>query len=81
MYMYVLLHVFMHVCIYMLFKIINSFQSKYHFSFLNVTFLSKYHTTVHFKRLGSRVFHDSFKQYVFFFSKQCTYRKTNVIYT
>ena len=36
---------------------------------------------VHFKRLGSRVFHDSFNQYVFFFSKQCTYHKTNAIYT
>ena len=36
---------------------------------------------VHFKRLGSRIFHDSFNQYVFFFSKQCTYCKTNAIYT
>ena len=36
---------------------------------------------VHFKRLGSRVSHDSFNQYVFFFSKQCTYCKTNAIYT
>ena len=26
-------------------------------------------TIVHFKRLGSRVSHDSFNQYVFFFSK------------
>ena len=38
-------------------------------------------TIVHFKRLGSRVSHDSFNQYVFFFSKQCTYCKTNAIYT
>ena len=36
---------------------------------------------VHFKRLGSRVSHDSFNQYVLFFSKQCTYCKTNAIYT
>ena len=36
---------------------------------------------VHFKRLGSRVSHDSFNQYVFFFSKQCTYCQTNAIYT
>ena len=36
---------------------------------------------VHFKRLGSRVFHDSFNQYVFFFPKHCTCRKTNAIYT
>ena len=28
-----------------------------------------YRSIVHFKRLGSRVFHDSFNQYVFFFSK------------
>ena len=40
-----------------------------------------YETIVHFIRLGSRVFHDSFIQYVFFFSKQCTYCKTNAIYT
>ena len=38
-------------------------------------------TIVHFKRLGSRVSHDSFNQYVFFFSKQCTYCTTNAIYT
>ena len=38
-------------------------------------------TIVHFKRLGSRVSHDSFNQYVLFFSKQCTYCKTNAIYT
>ena len=37
-------------------------------------------TIVHFKRLGSRVFHDSFNQYVFFL-KHCTCRKTNAIYT
>ena len=36
---------------------------------------------VHFKRLGSRVSHDLFNQYVFCFSKQCTYCKTNAIYT
>ena len=36
---------------------------------------------VHFKRLGCRVFHDSFNEYVFFFSKQCTYHKTYAIYT
>ena len=36
---------------------------------------------VHFKRLGSRVSYDSFNQYVLFFSKQCTYCKTNAIYT
>ena len=36
---------------------------------------------VHFKRLGSRFSHDSFNQYVLFFSKQCTYCKTNTIYT
>ena len=36
---------------------------------------------VHFKRLGSRVSHDSFNQYVLFFSKQCTYCKTNAIST
>ena len=36
---------------------------------------------VHFKRLGSRVTHDSFNQYVLFFSKQYTYCKTNAIYT
>ena len=38
-------------------------------------------TIVHFKRLGSRVSHDSFNRYVLFFSKQCTYCKTNAIYT
>ena len=38
-------------------------------------------TIVHFKRLGSRVFHDSCNQYVFVFSKHCTCRKTNAIYT
>ena len=38
-------------------------------------------TIVHFKRLGSRVFHDSFNQYVFFFPKHWTCRKTNAIYT
>ena len=38
-------------------------------------------TIAHFKRLGSRVFHDSFNQYVFFFPKHCTCRKTNAIYT
>ena len=38
-------------------------------------------TIVHFKRLGSRVFHDSFNQCVFFFSKQSTYCKTNAILT
>ena len=38
-------------------------------------------TIVHFKRLGSRVFHDSFNQCVSFFSKQCTHHKTNAIYT
>ena len=36
---------------------------------------------VHFKRLGSRVSHDSINQYVFFFSNQCAYCKTNAIYT
>ena len=36
---------------------------------------------VHFKRLGSRVSHDSFNQYVFFFSKQYTYCKTKAEYT
>ena len=36
---------------------------------------------VHFKRLGSRVSDDSFNQYVLFFSKQCTYCKTNAIST
>ena len=36
---------------------------------------------VHFTRLGSRVSHDLFNQYVLFFSKQCTYCKTNAIYT
>ena len=36
---------------------------------------------VHFKRLGSRVSHDSFNQYLLFFSKQCIYCKTNAIYT
>ena len=36
---------------------------------------------VHFKRLGSRVSHDSFNQYVLFFSKQRAYCKTNAIYT
>ena len=41
----------------------------------------KYFTIVHFKRLGIRVSHDSFNQYVLFFSKQCTYCKTNAIYT
>ena len=41
----------------------------------------KIHTIVHFKRLGSHVSHDSFNQYVLFFSKQCTYCKTNAIYT
>ena len=35
---------------------------------------------VHFKRLGSRVSHDPFNQHVLFFSKQCTYCKTNAIY-
>ena len=38
-------------------------------------------TIVHFKRLGSRVSHDSFNQRALFFSKQCTYYKTNAIYT
>ena len=38
-------------------------------------------TIVHFKRLGSRVSHDSFNQYVSFFSKQCTNCKANAIYT
>ena len=36
---------------------------------------------VHFKRLGSRVSHDSFNQYLLFFSKQCIHCKTNAIYT
>ena len=39
------------------------------------------YTIVHFKRLGSRVSHDSFNQYLLFFSKQYTYCKTNAIYT
>ena len=38
-------------------------------------------TIVYFKRLGSRVSHDSFNQYLLFFSKQCIYCKTNAIYT
>ena len=38
-------------------------------------------TIVHFKRLGSRVSHDSFNQYLSLFSKQCIYCKTNAIYT
>ena len=38
-------------------------------------------TIANFKRLGSRVSHDSFNQYLFFFSKQCTYCKTDAIYT
>ena len=44
-------------------------------------FLTSLRTIVHFKRLGSRVSYDSFNQYVLFFSKQCTYCKTNAIYT
>ena len=35
---------------------------------------------VHFKHLGSRVFHDSLNQYVFFFLKHCTFHKINAIY-
>ena len=38
-------------------------------------------TIVYFKHLGSRVFRDSFNQYVFLYSKQCTNHKTNAIYT
>ena len=40
-------------------------------------------TIVYYKRLASRVSHDSFNPYVglLFFSKQCTYCKTNAIYT
>ena len=40
-----------------------------------------YGTMVYFKDLGSRGFHDSFNQYVFFFSEHCTYCKTNAICT
>ena len=36
---------------------------------------------VHFKRLGSRISHDSFNQYSLFFSKQCIHCKTNARYT
>ena len=40
-----------------------------------------FNTIVHFKRLGSRVSHDSVNQYLFIFSKQCSYCKIDAIYT
>ena len=48
---------------------------------MSVLFFQTNYTIVHFKRLGTRVFHDSFNQYVSFFSKQYTYHKTNAMYT
>ena len=37
-------------------------------------------TIVHFKRLGIRVFHNSFYQYILYSFKQYAYCKTNAIY-
>ena len=51
-----------------------------HLNHLRIQTLSNI-SIVHFKRLGSRVSHYSFNHYVLFFSKQCTYCKTNAIYT